>query len=791
MNKKLFLSALASTALLASCVENDLGSNENLSANSNGDGRIGFNYKVGNMTRATELAQNAGHYEFGVYAFKGATAGSADVSVMDNYLVAYGEASNNLYDPLKTQASTYGTNAGGDYTDVENKVSSWFYEGIGKTAVSSGDGLTWGNTGYTVPDANQVLKYWDKNQNVHDYYAFMPYASKTVVSTTNPTQVTYASNALTFTDINAFSTSTNQVLNTASGYQIAGARAEHATAGALDKVYAASATPVVADYNKELLNYNEGLYASTSVAKANYDKDVELTFKHINAKVNIAFYEEIKGYKVELIDLVPTSTGSLTPAKGVQFSPAALQQAEQTMNDKQPTLAELPTYINKGTVVVGNLNKGTETMTITGTPTNKNLIFEATNKPLAPVPGTTNSRPFIGETRTGKTVSATTMYVLPNQFGTPAAYITPDNTDQYNYYVGKGASAVQHKTAASTKLADQTGYTLHVSFRMIPQDGSADITIYDARVYVAPQYCKWEAGKAYTYIFKITDRANGVTDPSTVDPSTSGTGSEEPWIDPEDPRVPDDPVLTPIVFDGVTVTNYEDVNTGKENDVDEWVIADPDTWTFFLAGGSGDKTYYDNSGVYGKTAVTDVLKRFNIAASPITSVQWNETNKNFDVDLADGTASNYVPFEASSYVNESQAKSAWVTAGVTITPGTMATEVSALITDALVIEVAKPAFNVWSSETQAVPYVTTPATITLDAYDVKYLVTTEFTTGGGVTYELGKYISPTIYASLTSSEQANITVTAKFKPTVTYETTAISAGSAAAANSAYLIVTKK
>lgn len=787
MNKKLFLSALASTALLASCVENDLGSNENIAGNGNGDGRIGFNYKVGNMTRATQLAQNAGHYEFGVYAFKGETKGAAATSVMDNYLVAYGEASNGLYSSLKDQASTYGTTAGGEYTDIENKVSSWFYEGIGTSATSlldpaNGKDYSWTNTGYTVPDNNQILKYWDKNQKVHDYYAFMPYAKKAETAGMNPKQVTYASNALTFANMSAFSTSTAQILNTASGYQISGARAEHATTGAVNKVYASVSDPAVGDYNNELLNYNEGLYAATSVAQADYDNDVELTFKHINAKVNIAFYEEIKGYDVELIDLVPTSTtgpsGTLTAAKGVQFSPAALEQAEQTMNDKQPAKAELPTYLNNGTVVVGGLNTGTETMSIDGTGTNNNLIFEATN--------VANK---IGYSRANKTMSATTMYVLPNQFGNPAAYITPENSNQYNYYVGKGSTAVLHKTAASTKLADQTGFTLHVSFKMKPQDGSSDITIYDARVHVEAKYCKWEAGKAYTYIFKITDRANGVTDPKTVDPGASGT---EPWIDPEDPRVPDDPVLSPIVFDGVTVTNYEDANTGKENDVDEWVISDPDSWTFFM--NSSVKTYYDNSGVYGSAAVADILKRFNIA-SGTTSVVWNETTKKFDVQFTG--ASSTIPFKASSYVNETKTRADWATsATVTTSSAITADEIKALAdaTD-LSITVSKPVFNVWSSATQAIPYVTEVASIEVnDPYDVVYKVTGTDVTDGTNTYETGKIITKAQYDAVkthSAAQTSQITVSAKFKTTVTYKTTAITPGSAATAKSAYLIVTKK
>ena len=101
-------------------------------------------------------------------------------------------------------------------------------------------------------------------------------------------------------------------------------------------------------------------------------------------------------------------------------------------------------------------------------------------------------------------------------------------------------------------VSNETGYTLHVSYKLIPEDGAAETQVYDARVWIPADKCQWQAGKCYTYIFKITANSNGTSDPKKPDPAKE----TEYWVDPEDPRVPEDPDLQPIVFDGVEVEDY-------------------------------------------------------------------------------------------------------------------------------------------------------------------------------------------------------------------------------------------
>ena len=112
------------------------------------------------------------------------------------------------------------------------------------------------------------------------------------------------------------------------------------------------------------------------------------------------------------------------------------------------------------------------------------------------------------------------------------------------------------------KLA--TGYTLHVSYVLKPTDGAANTTVYDARVFIPADKCQWEYGKSYTYNFTITTGSTGVTDPNT--PVYDDGSTQSPYVDPTDPRVPDTKALLPIVFDGVTVTDYT-TPTNSDHDI--------------------------------------------------------------------------------------------------------------------------------------------------------------------------------------------------------------------------------
>ena len=105
--------------------------------------------------------------------------------------------------------------------------------------------------------------------------------------------------------------------------------------------------------------------------------------------------------------------------------------------------------------------------------------------------------------------------------------------------------------AVSQPTDSKTGFTFHVSYRIIADDNKEVITVHNATVYV-PAYdgngksvAAWQPNNKYTYTFKITKNSTGTTDPETP-------------IDPTDETTSTKKGLYPIVFDGATVEDYED-----------------------------------------------------------------------------------------------------------------------------------------------------------------------------------------------------------------------------------------
>lgn len=510
MKKILFFSLLAGMAL-AGCTNDELVNDNAFGGNNE---YIRFTYHSDNMTRAEKL-QNT-HYEFGVYAANGG-------AVMDNYLVAHGE--NELYNDFIGGATTYG-----DPTSQVDGLSYWFYESLGKT-----DG-TYNKTAYNTPDNDQDLKYWDKSKASYTFWAYTPYTSNQTEATApshNALKATKDGDTFYFTGLSTFYTQPVEQIATAD----------------------TRATGESLGYDAEMINYNEALWAKRVWEKGNYGQDVPFEFKHINAKVNLKFYSDVKGYNVKIIDAVPSDLGSgtVTPvaAAGVQLSPSTTLQSWTKMTTPQPTV--LPTYYS----VASGVQVNTSAANAQAAVVNVGLGVATVSENLKFKQPSGN----IGTTSASATVSPTTLYVLPNCSG--SSYITYARTSGEAWMDGDctvgGVSKFNNGT--SQHVADSTGYTLHLSYELIPTDGSTSMKIYDARVFVPASACKWEAGKAYTYVFKITKNSNGTTDPTNeIDPATE-SGDKEPYVDVTDPRVGNEPGLQPIVFDGVTVTDYVDGTT--------------------------------------------------------------------------------------------------------------------------------------------------------------------------------------------------------------------------------------
>ncbi len=183
---------------------------------------------------------------------------------------------------------------------------------------------------------------------------------------------------------------------------------------------------------------------------------------------------------------------------GVQAKPAT---CTGTPNQTGATYAVAEYYTNSGaTVNFTTWNTPVITMA-TGTKTSDALVFSA---PTADA---------IGTTRALASASDDTYYAIP-----------------------KGATT-----------ETDCGFTFHVSYELTSTTGEK-ILVKDARVFVPATYCNWAANNHYTYIFKITKGSNGSTE-------------SDPTIDPNDPDVPTEAGLYPIVFDNCTVVDYDKVES--------------------------------------------------------------------------------------------------------------------------------------------------------------------------------------------------------------------------------------
>lgn len=245
-----FYLALAAATLAACTNDVDYGSSDQGGTSNT----IGFQVLGRNsITRATSL-QKAGHYNFGVFAYKS----SDNVNnIMDNYLVGYMDAANNKGYYFTDENQT--TN--GDKDGELNGKSRWAYEMLGNEEYDYE-----GTEGYYTKKDNfymsnvdkQYLRYWDKSAPFTNFYAYAPY----VYDATESNQVKYANNNQTMTF---------------------------------------PAKSIKAGYDDP--SRFEYMYAAEQVSNANYGHDVSLNFKRLNAKVQIKFWEDIDGYSVRILDL--------------------------------------------------------------------------------------------------------------------------------------------------------------------------------------------------------------------------------------------------------------------------------------------------------------------------------------------------------------------------------------------------------------------------------------------------------------------------------------------------------
>ena len=411
MRKLLLITACS--ALIASCTnDTELNGGNNSESKQN---TIGFEVLHRNSitTKAGKSnLQDAGHYNFGVFAYKNISRSSSQ-QVMNNYLVGY-----------------KGNNVGYNLTDANQttlSLSNWAYEKLGcsEYTYDGSDGYYKKDaTFYMSNNANQYLKYWDKSSESVDFYAYAPYINGNQTATFAP-------------DTKEMTIGNDGIKD---GYDD---RSKH-----------------------------EFMYANTTVAKANYNKEVQLAFKRISAKMQIKFYEDIAGYQVQILDLKEDNTS------GVCAAPAIALTGEGT------TYTYGTLYHSAGATI--DFSSDTPSLSLTG---NTKFSRESTNGECLRF-NVPTANPIATE-KTQASASSTTYYLIP---------INQDNT----------------------------GLTFHVTYKLTAEDTKETITVRNATVHVPYSACNWTSNNSYTYIFKITKNSTGTTESNpTIDPSDPNPSTDK------------------------------------------------------------------------------------------------------------------------------------------------------------------------------------------------------------------------------------------------------------------------
>lgn len=573
-------------------------------------------------------------------------------SCADNEYV--GEVSPNLNSGGNNQAIVFNTGAKtitrADYTgaDAAGKLNNNFvvygFKGDGTTQekvfdhynvnwknntanTTTSNTANWEYVAQTKHDlastANQTIKYWDYATTQYDFIAWSKGLATAVYATGDYDK-----------DANVLITATTPATMTSA---TGGAYTIKGKADNLAKVYIADLVTA----------YREG----------DYQKEVEIKFRSLSAKVRVALYETVPGYSVRDVVFYTNASTVATDGKAHLYTTGS-----EEFNEEGTYTVYYPT--------VGSANKS-------ATDYNKaHLSFAAETS------GTATVKDFgaLDLTNTGKDkeTAETAGKVYLGRASNEATYAGENTTANPNYY--------------TVVIPNETGAVLNlkVNYKLVSTDGSGeDIDVTGATAQVPAVYGAWKSGYAYTYIFKISQNTNGLTNPSagpaglwpiTFDALVSETedGVQETITT----------VATPSITTyakGVVVTGNNEYTTGSniyavvENGTALTVGTNANLYTVDLEDGAAQTineasvaNAIANGGAASPFVVTDANdKKMTVtAASGLTAV-----NEIAAADAPNGNAitvngAKFTPSAAGTYVFEYIQAATYVSATGTYVTGT-------------------------------------------------------------------------------------------------------------------------
>ena len=409
---------------------------------------------LGDNSPTNVAAEGDGSIQFGSGAPNLTRAdlyGSAAAVKLGNKFVVYGTKH------VSAEVET----ATNDEVVFNNFQVEWSSNTAGTTASNSSDWEYVGKTSYDASITSQGIKYWDYSAACgYTFYAF------------SSTDISYP--AVDGDKVSVTKTTSDGTSLYNKGYAVT-----VKNGATLNNLYFSDRVPV---------------------AKDDYDKTVDFTFRNIGAKVRVGFYETIPGYSVKIdkfyIDEDATAAVTAFSAMKDGKTDGFYASLQNVKRDVDQTL-NVTYYENT-------------------TPDPNPIQFINRPKMTNPLSGY-NSYLKLGN---GSGIIGKTLATVANSPTWVAGYAAD------NYYI-----------PVFPFEGNTNPLFLKLDFTMTAEGGTGEVIhVRGARAIVPAKYVQWKSNFAYTYIFKISDKSNGTT------------GKVDVNGDPVDPEG-----LKPITFDAIVV----------------------------------------------------------------------------------------------------------------------------------------------------------------------------------------------------------------------------------------------
>lgn len=209
---------------------------------------------------------------------------------------------------------------------------------------------------------------------------------------------------------------------------------------------------------------------------SDYQKAVQFNFRSLSAKVRVALYEIVPGYSIKDVVFYTDASTPATDGEAHLFTANG-----DVFNEEGTYTVYYPT--------TGSANTG-------DTDYNKAHVS------------------FAAEATTG-TATDKTLGALDN-------FVSTDVAEAADDYIGRASNEATYAGDAAEHyytivIPNETGAVLNlkVNYTLVSTDGSGEvINVTGATAQVPAEFATWKPGYAYTYIFKISQDSNGVTNPS-------------------------------------------------------------------------------------------------------------------------------------------------------------------------------------------------------------------------------------------------------------------------------------